>query len=74
MKARKTIDSMLGISASENGIRIAGDITKGFEEGLKILNPKIEVNISKAINEQLKNPYEFVGRIDGPPLTQFRKR
>lgn len=74
MKDRKMVDNILGVSPSENGIRIASVITKGFEEGLKIPNPKIEVNVSKSINEQLKNPYEFVGRVDGPPLTQFRKR
>lgn len=74
MKDRKMVDNILGVSPSENGIRIASGITKGFEEGLKIPNPKIEVNVSKSINEQLKNPYEFVGRVDGLPLTQFRKR
>ncbi|WP_270788470.1 hypothetical protein [Enterococcus casseliflavus] len=73
MKARKMVDNILGVSPSENGIRIASGITKGFEEGLKIPNP-IEVNISKPINEPPTNPYEFVGRVDGPPLTQFRKR
>lgn len=74
MKGRKIVDNILGVSPSENGIRIASGITKGFEEGLKIPNPKIEVNVFKSINEQLKNPYEFVGGVDGPPLTQFRKR
>jgi len=74
MKDRKMVDNILGVYPSENGIRIASVITKGLEEGLKIPNPKIEVNVSKSINEQLKNPYEFVGRVDGPPLTQFRKR
>lgn len=74
MNVRKKIDGILGVSPSENGIKIAGDITKGFEEGLKISDPKIEVNISRSINKPLKNPYEFVGRIDGSPLTQFRKR
>ncbi|MDT2679836.1 hypothetical protein [Enterococcus gallinarum] len=74
MKDRKIVDNILGVSPSGTGIRIASGITKGFEEGLKIPNPKIEVNISKSINEPPKNPYEFVGRIDGPPLTQFRKR
>lgn len=32
----------------------------------------LNITIGESINHNPKEPFEFVGRIDGPPLTQYR--
>lgn len=65
-------------SPSETGIKFSSNCTDGIASGINKKIPHIE----RVIKEQLKQmedgidfqPFEFVGRIDGPPLTQYRKR
>ncbi len=65
-------------SPSEAGMKYASNCANGIASGI---NKKI-THIECVIEEQLKQmedgidfqPFEFVGRIDGPPLTQYRKR
>lgn len=65
-------------SPSETGMKYASNCANGIASGINKKIPHIE----RVIEEQLKQmedgidfqPFEFVGRIDGPPLTQYRKR
>lgn len=50
------------------------NISEGIKEGINQVNPNIQSNINNLISNWEINPYEFVGRIDGPPLTQLRKQ
>lgn len=65
-------------SPSETGMKYASNCADGIALGINKKIPRIE----RVIKEQLKQmedgidfqPFEFVGRVDGPPLTQYRKR
>lgn len=47
---------------------------KCFVEGIKQgINQTINTPFIIPIDINPKEPFEFVGRIDGPPLTQYRK-
>lgn len=46
-------------------------VIDGFKQGM---NQAINTHINIPLDFNPKEPFEFVGRIDGPPLTQYRKR
>lgn len=70
MKNENLDYSILAKTASE----IPKNITEGINEGINQTIPNIQSSINDLISTWDINPYEFVGRIDGPPLTQLRKQ
>lgn len=46
-------------------------ITDSFKQGI---NQAINTPINIPIDSNPKEPFEFVRRIDGPPLTQYRNQ
>lgn len=70
MKNEKLDYSILAKTADE----IPKNISEGIKEGINQTIPNIQSSINDLVSAWGINPYEFVSRIDGPPLTQLRKQ
>ena len=59
----------------ELGKCYAQGIAQGLSQSGNQMSQSVKslgISIGESINLSPKEPFEFVGRIDGPPLTQYR--